>query len=94
MERWVRGCAAQIGCIFSPTGFSMTPFYFKTRFYCRLHFNNGFSFGCVIYHRFLYRLQKIVILKSNYCQGKFLLFFAIEHAQKLKSLVKVAENPC
>ena len=42
----------------------------------------------------LYRLQKIVILKSNYCQGKFHLFFAIEHAQKLKSLVKVAENPC
>ena len=32
VERWVRGCAAQIGCIFSPTGFSMTPFYFKTRF--------------------------------------------------------------
>ena len=94
VERWVRGCAAQIGCIFSPTGFSMTPFYFKTRFYYRLHFNNGFSFGCVIYHRFLYRLQKIVILKSNYCQGKFHLFFAIEHAQKLKSLVKVAENPC
>ena len=57
-----------------------------------MHFNNGFSFGCVIYHRFLYRLQKIVILKSNYCQGKFHLFFAIEHAQKLKSLVKVAEN--
>ena len=26
VERWVRGCAAQIGCIFSPTGFSMTPF--------------------------------------------------------------------
>ena len=24
VERWVRGCAAQIGCIFSPTGFSMT----------------------------------------------------------------------
>ena len=59
-----------------------------------MHFNNGFSFGCVIYHRFLYRLQKIVILKSNYCQGKFHLFFAIEHAQKLKSLVEVAENPC
>ena len=32
VERWVRGCAAQIGCIFSPTGFSMTPFYFKIRF--------------------------------------------------------------
>ena len=59
-----------------------------------MHFSNGFSCGCVIYHRFLYRLQKIVILKSNYCQGKFHLFFAIEHAQKLKSLVKVAENPC
>ena len=88
VERWVWGCAAQIGCIFSPTGFSMTPFYFKQGF------NIGCSFGCVIYHRFLYRLQKIVILKSNYCQGKFHLFFAIEHAQKLKSLVKVAENPC
>ena len=43
---------------------------------------------------FIYWLQKIVILKSNYCQGKFHLFFAIEHAQKLKSLVEVAENPC
>ena len=32
VERWVLGCAAQIGYIFSPTGFSMTPFYFKTRF--------------------------------------------------------------
>ena len=47
----------------------------------------GFVLGVFnIYHRFLYRLQKNVILKSNYCQGKFHLFFAIEHAQKLKSL--------
>ena len=41
-------------------------------------FTTGFYIGC----------KKIVILKSNYCQGKFHLFFAIEHAQKLKSLVK------
>ena len=47
-------------------------------------FTTGFYIGC----------KKIVILKSNYCQGKFHLFFAIEHAQKLKSLVEVAENPC
>ena len=37
MERWVRGCAAQIGCIFSPTGFSMTLFILK----------QGFNIGCI-----------------------------------------------
>ena len=56
----------------------------------------GFVLGVLFTTGFLYRLQKIVILKSNYmyCQGKFHLFFANEHAQKLQSLVKVAENPC
>ena len=48
----------------------------------------GLVLGVLFTTGFLYRLQKIVILKSNYCQGKFHLFFAIEHAQKLKSLVK------
>ena len=46
-------------------------------------FTTGFYIGC----------KKIVILKSNYCQGKFHLFFAIEHVQKLKSLVKWLRIP-
>ena len=29
VERWVRGCAAQIGCFFGLSGFPMAPFYLK-----------------------------------------------------------------
>ena len=28
VERWVRGCAAQIGCFFGLSGFPMAPFLF------------------------------------------------------------------
>ena len=37
VEKWVRGCVAQIGCIFSPTGFSMTLFILKQGFKGVLH---------------------------------------------------------
>ena len=29
LERWVRGCAAQIGCLFGLSGLAMAPFYLK-----------------------------------------------------------------
>ena len=29
VERWVRGCAAQIGCFFELSGFAMAPFLFE-----------------------------------------------------------------
>ena len=29
VERWVRGCAAQIGCFFGHSGLPMAPFYLK-----------------------------------------------------------------
>ena len=37
MERWVRGCAAQIGCLFGLSGLPMAPFYLKI----------GLDIGCV-----------------------------------------------
>ena len=37
MERWVRGCAAQIGCFFGLSGLPMAPFYLKI----------GLDIGCV-----------------------------------------------
>ena len=27
VERWIRGCAAQIGCFFGRSGFPMAPFF-------------------------------------------------------------------
>ena len=38
VERWVRGCAAQIGCFFGLSGFPMAPFLFEYWFRYRLHF--------------------------------------------------------
>ena len=38
VERWVRGCAAQIGCFFGLSGFSMAPFLFENWFRYRSHF--------------------------------------------------------
>ena len=32
VERWVRGCAAQIGCFFGLSGFTMAPFLFENWF--------------------------------------------------------------
>ena len=32
VERWVRGCAAQIGCFFGLSGFAMAPFLFENWF--------------------------------------------------------------
>ena len=42
VERWVRGCAAQIGCFFGLSGFVMAPFLFKNWFryrsrFCKMH---------------------------------------------------------
>ena len=38
VERWVRGCAAQIGCFFGLSGFAMAPFLFENWFLYRSHF--------------------------------------------------------
>ena len=38
VERWVRGCAAQIGCFFDLSGFPMAPFLFENWFRYRSHF--------------------------------------------------------
>ena len=32
VERWVRGCATQIGCFFGLSGFAMAPFFMKIGF--------------------------------------------------------------
>ena len=42
VERWVRGCAAQIGCFFGLSGFAMAPFLFENWFryrsrFCKMH---------------------------------------------------------
>ena len=38
VERWVRGCVAQIGCFFGLSGFPMAPFLFENWFRYRLRF--------------------------------------------------------
>ena len=38
MERWVRGCAAQIGCLFDISGLPMVPFLFENWFRYRSRF--------------------------------------------------------
>ena len=57
VERWVRGCAAQIGCFFGLSGFAMAPFFLKV----------GLDIGCVFakciifdefFLWFIYRLSK------------------------------------
>ena len=54
MERWVRGCAAQIGCFFGLSGLPMAPFLFENWFRYRSHFlqntkfSMNFSFGLPI----------------------------------------------
>ena len=42
VERWVRGCAAQIGCFFGLSGLPMAPFLFENWFryrsrFCKMH---------------------------------------------------------
>ena len=42
VERWVRGCVAQIGCFFGLSGFAMAPFLFENWFryrsrFCKMH---------------------------------------------------------
>ena len=42
VERWVRGCATQIGCFFGLSGFAMAPFLFENWFwytsrFCKMH---------------------------------------------------------
>ena len=38
VERWIRGCAAQIGCFFGLSGLPMAPFLFDNWFRYRSHF--------------------------------------------------------
>ena len=38
VERWVRGCAAQIGCLFGLSGLAMAPFLFENWFRYRSRF--------------------------------------------------------
>ena len=43
MERWVRGCAAQIGCFFDLSGLALAPFFYLKigldigRVFCKMH---------------------------------------------------------
>ena len=57
LERWVRGCAAQIGCFFGLSGFAMAPFLLK------IGLDIGRVFAkCIISEEFvlwfIYRLSK------------------------------------
>ena len=57
VERWVRGCAAQIGCFFGLSGFAMAPFLFENWFryrsrFCKMHNSDEFVLW------FIYRLSK------------------------------------
>ena len=75
VERWVRGCAAQIGCFFGLWGFPMTPFLFENWFRYRSHFCKMHNFrwifpfslpiGCqkVLMHPNLYGKKYWLVLK-------------------------------
>ena len=64
------GCAAQIGCILALQVFQWPLFILKQGFNIGCISTMGLVLGVLFTTGFLYRLQKIVILKSNYCQGK------------------------
>ena len=49
MERWVRGCAAQIGCFFGLSGFAMAPFLFEN---CVFYIGRVFA-KCIISDEFV-----------------------------------------
>ena len=75
MERWVRGCVAQIGCFFCLSGFPMAPFLFENWFRYRSHFRKMHNFrwifpfslptGCqkVLMHPNLYGKKYWLVLK-------------------------------
>ena len=75
VERWVRGCAAQIGCFFGLSGFPMAPFLFENWFRYRSHFCKMHNFrwifpfslpiGCqkVLMHPNLYGKKYWLVLK-------------------------------
>ena len=44
VERWVRGCAAHIGCFFGRSGLSMAPFLFEKWFRYRSRFCKMLNF--------------------------------------------------
>ena len=53
MERWVRGCAAQIGCFFGRSGLPMALFYLKIgldigQVFAKCLTSMNFSFGLPI----------------------------------------------
>ena len=58
MERWVRGCVAQIGCFFGLSGLPMAPFLFENWF---IYIGHVFA-KCIIFDEFFleftYRLSK------------------------------------
>ena len=75
VERWVRGCAAQIGCFFGLSGFPMAPFLFENWFryrshFCKIHnfrwiFPFSLPIGClkVLMHPNLYGKKYWLVLK-------------------------------
>ena len=75
VERWVWGCAAQIGCFFGLSSFPMAPFLFENWFRYRLHFCKMHNFrwifpfslpiGCqkVLMHPNLYGKKYWLVLK-------------------------------
>ena len=44
VERWVQGCAAQIGCLFGLSGLPMVPFLFENWFRFRSRFYKMLNF--------------------------------------------------
>ena len=72
VERWVRGCAAQIGCFFDLSGLAMAPFYLK------IGLNIGRVFAkCVIFNEFVfwftYRLSKVPVHPNLHCKKYWLV---------------------
>ena len=63
VERWVRGCAAQIGCFFWPLRYTNGPF-----FYLKIGLDTGRVFAkCIIFDDFPFSLPRAYRLsKSTY----------------------------
>ena len=61
VERWVRGCVAQIRCFFGLSGFPMAPFLFENWFRYRSHFCKMHNFRWIFPFSLPIGCQKVLI---------------------------------
>ena len=73
VERWVRGCAAQIGCFFGISGLPMAPFLFENWFRYRSRFCKMHNFRWIFPLVYRYSLSKSTTFASKFTWQKVLV---------------------